>query len=324
MLDQNAAAAASIRVMIRKRPFFPHEEKEKEFDVVTGFEGEGQVVVHDARMKPDMQQMFMQHHGFAAHRVFDETAQNHSVYEEVSGLVQDVANGGRGCVMMYGQTGSGKTYTMTSLYHMAADHLFDVLFKQQQEGGSAAVAAQNSCSRRVTLSFVELVGENLFDMLNGQEKLDWGKGGFQEAIPMANVEIQINSAEECKAFVEHALKLRATEATGVHDASSRSHAMCQIRVEHLKEDSSNSDIPHESRPVRNTNRPDGVLTLLDLAGSEHRIDSAEHNSERRKESALINASLSALKECIRAISSGSKVVPFPQFKTNADVKEVFV
>ena len=54
---KNQAAAAAIRVMIRKRPFFPHEEKQKEFDVVTVFEGEGQVVVHDARMKSDMQTM---------------------------------------------------------------------------------------------------------------------------------------------------------------------------------------------------------------------------------------------------------------------------
>lgn len=40
----------------------------------------------------------------------------------------------------------------------------------------------------------------------------------------------------------------------------------------------------------------GVLMLVDLAGSERNIDSSEHNQQRRKEGAEINASLAALKE----------------------------
>lgn len=51
-------------------------------------------------------------------------------------------------------------------------------------------------------------------------------------------------------------------------------------------------------------RPEGVLTLVDLAGSEHRIDSMYHSADRRKEGACINASLMALKECIRARAAG--------------------
>lgn len=35
-------------------------------------------------------------------------------------------------------------------------------------------------------------------------------------------------------------------------------------------------------------------------GSEHRIDSMYHSGERRSEGAEINASLAALKDCIRA------------------------
>ena len=50
----------------------------------------------------------------------------------------------------------------------------------------------------------------------------------------------------------------------------------------------------------------GVLTLIDCAGSERRLDSLYHSSDRQKESAEINASLWALKECIRARARGSK------------------
>jgi kinesin family protein 2/24 len=44
----------------------------------------------------------------------------------------------------------------------------------------------------------------------------------------------------------------------------------------------------------------GILTLVDCAGSERKEDSMYHSAQRRKEGAEINASLYALKECIRA------------------------
>ena len=44
----------------------------------------------------------------------------------------------------------------------------------------------------------------------------------------------------------------------------------------------------------------GIITLIDCAGSERRNDSLYHDKERQKVSAEINASLYALKSCIRA------------------------
>jgi kinesin family protein 2/24 len=43
-----------------------------------------------------------------------------------------------------------------------------------------------------------------------------------------------------------------------------------------------------------------VLTLLDCAGSEWANDSDAHGAQRRREGAEINASLHALKQCVRA------------------------
>mmetsp|Transcript_42132 Transcript_42132/g.112388 ORF Transcript_42132/g.112388 Transcript_42132/m.112388 type:complete len:122 (+) Transcript_42132:112-477(+) len=71
---------------------------------------------------------------------------------------------------------------------------------------------------------------------------------------------------------------------GVHDASSRSHAVLRVYIY-----TDEVDVEGE-----------GVLTLVDLAGSEHRIDSMHHTAQRRKEGAEINSSLMALKSVVHA------------------------
>jgi Kinesin motor domain len=88
-------------------------------------------------------------------------------------------------------------------------------------------------------------------------------------------------------------------ATGVHDSSSRSHAVLRIYIQR----GASSGVGPDGRTC-SVPAPEGVLTLVDLAGSEHRIDSMHHSADRRKEGACINASLMALKECIRARAAG--------------------
>ena len=89
---------------------------------------------------------------------------------------------------------------------------------------------------------------------------------------------------------------RTSASTGVHDSSSRSHAILRIYIQRNLDPSGEDSSACVSR--------EGVLTLVDLAGSEHRIDSMHHSADRRKEGAGINASLMALKECIRARAAG--------------------
>jgi kinesin family protein 2/24 len=271
-----AHPASNLKVCIRKRPFFPHEHQAGEFDVISCLPE--RVVVHDARMQPDMRNMFVNHHDFSFDEVFEETIDNEEVYDRsASEIVQAAALGGHGTVMMYGQTGSGKTYTMSSFYKQAADELFE-----------------HATSKVVSVYFIELLGDKCFDMLHGGTPCNLVSASDGSVHPHPCVEIDVTSASELLAVINMAGKLRATAATGVHDQSSRSHALCRIFI---REDGSDEE---------------GSLTLVDLAGTEHRIDNAEHNSDRQREGAKINASLAALKECIRASASGSKFVAFRQ------------
>eukprot|EP00804_Cyclotella_cryptica_P010858 CCRYP_008783-RB/>CCRYP_008783-RB protein AED:0.43 eAED:0.45 QI:0/0/0/1/0/0/2/0/109 len=75
---------------------------------------------------------------------------------------------------------------------------------------------------------------------------------------------------------------------------------------------------------RNNGKLKGKLFLVDLAGSERGNDTKSHNRQRLTESAEINTSLLALKECIRAIDGKSQHVPYRQSKLNLILKDCFV
>lgn len=79
------------------------------------------------------------------------------------------------------------------------------------------------------------------------------------------------------------MKFRKSAPTLRNDSSSRTHAICRIRIV-------NKDV---------SETPDGLLFLIDLAGSEATTDTKEHSADRMKESREINTSLSTLKDCIR-------------------------
>lgn len=267
-----------IRVCVRKRPMFEWEwKREREFDVITG--GADRVVIHDARMEADMRRMYMDHHEFDFDTVFDEKATNDEVYAgTAAGLVRLAAGGGQATVLMYGQTGSGKTYTMSSVYERAAADLFGMLGGELTDG-----------TVQISMSFVELAGDRCRDMLNPNQqasrevKLCTGRNGEVHPVPVT--EVPIRSPEALVTYIDHATSLRATSATAVHDASSRSHAVCRVYINRAS----------------SVHQPaiEGTLTMVDLAGSEQKGDSMYHDAERRKEGAQINSSLMALKAVVR-------------------------
>ncbi|CAE8677169.1 unnamed protein product [Polarella glacialis] len=287
-----SSAERGLRVCIRKRPIFPHELEQGEFDVISCL-ATGRVVVHDARMHPDMTNMYMNHYDFAFDEALGDAADNAAVYAVTArDLVFSALQGQNSTVMMYGQTGSGKTFTMRSIYSQAAEELFS-----------------GAAGRQVTTYFVELLGDNCFDMLNQGMSCQLGTAADGSVHPNPCVEVPVQDASELLALIDLATKLRATAATGVHDQSSRSHAICRIFVE---------------GDGAGDGEAEGSITLVDLAGSEHRIDNAEHNADRRKEGAKINSSLAALKDCIRATAAGAKFVNFRQNRLTQLLRGCFV
>lgn len=104
------------------------------------------------------------------------------------------------------------------------------------------------------------------------------------------------SAEDLSTWLRRAHACRATSATEANDVSSRSHAVCVLRL-----------------------RSGGQLLLVDCAGTERRKDAMYHSKERQQEGAEINASLHALKECIRHFTKEG-VVPSHVLRASALTK----
>jgi len=111
----------------------------------------------------------------------------------------------------------------------------------------------------VTIAMYEIYGGKVYDLLNNHEKLKLLEDKNQKIQIFGLKEEFVSSKEEISEFINFGMKVRTTHATKANDTSSRSHAICQIKV-------------HEEG-VKNF----GKLLLVDLAGSERAMDCQTNN-----------------------------------------------
>lgn len=93
-----------------------------------------------------------------------------------------------------------------------------------------SLSEQGQVLPKVSVSFVEISGDLCFDLFNAfaETQILAGNDGSFHAFPV--VEPCVSSPEELIALIQFARSIRTTAATGVHDASSRSHAVLKIYV----------------------------------------------------------------------------------------------
>jgi len=272
---------------------FENDKKRCDFDVLTVIGGggdgpdvasssrdepssaSGQEIVHHACMfERSMVTPFIAHTTFPFDGVFDAEASNEEVYRVVGRpLLENALEGNLATLFVFGQTGSGKTYTMRAIEQMVSTDLFE----QGDEGAE------------VTITYFELAGRKALDLLTEQKAeirlREEEDGCFR---PHDCETASARSAEELLHVMGEAAARRATDATTVNSVSSRSHSVCRIRI------------PPErfGRRAGSCGRP-GCLLLVDCAGTERSRDTLYFKGQHAKESAEINSSLFALKDCIR-------------------------
>lgn len=274
----------AVRVYVRKRPLFEHEEqKGGDFDVASITAGTPlttHMVLHNCVFQADLKTPLIHHLHFDFDHVFGEETQDSEVYRlAASDLVVNALEGGAGTILMFGQTGSGKTHTMTAIEGLAARDLFD----EDWEGPEP----------QVLLEFVEIRGAHCYDLL----RTPGGRGAAPELrlretpeglyVAEGATQLRPQTVQELQSAIRAAHGRRATASTTANTTSSRSHAVCTLRIP----------------------RSGGQLTLADCAGTERKKDSMYHSKERQQEGAEINASLYALKECVRYAAARQRVPP---------------
>ena len=181
----------------------------------------------------------------------------------------------------------------------------DLFMLLEKNDGPSGCSLANT---KVMVSFFEIYGA-IQDLLNERIRLKVLEDGNGEVCVTGLTELEASSAEDLMDLIHEGNQARTTHCTEANDSSSRSHAICQVMLRDRK-----------------TNKLRGKLSLVDLAGSERGSDTKQHNADRRGESAAINTSLLALKECIRALDvnkRGAKHVPYRSSTLTLILKDCF-
>jgi len=299
----NAQEPPRICIAVRKRPVTTKEREKNDHDSITCLNPV--VWIHSAKLRVDGITKYLDHASFVFDHSFDETESNETVYKHTTMPLLDfcvTGTGGRATVFAFGQTGSGKTHTMQGIEEILAADLFTVL---KENEGTDGCSLSNT---RIMISFFEIYG-NIQDLLNERKRLKILEDGKGEICVTGLTESEVQSAAEFLELIHAGNQARTTHTTEANDTSSRSHAICQIMLRDRKND-----------------KLRGKLSLVDLAGSERGADTKQHNADRRGESAVINTSLLALKECIRALDTnkkGAKHVPYRSSTLTLILKDCF-
>ncbi|KAG6723688.1 hypothetical protein I3842_03G220500 [Carya illinoinensis] len=299
---ERANNVAKIKVVVRKRPLNKKEIAKKEEDIITIELNSNSLTVHETKLKVDLTE-YVEKHEFVFDAVLNEGVPNDEVYSEtVEPIVPLIFHKTKATCFAYGQTGSGKTYTMQPLPLEASQDILRLMHHTYRNQGF-----------QLFVSFFEIYGGKLFDLLNDRKKLCMREDGKQQVCIVGLQEYRVSNVETIKELIEKGNATRSTGTTGANEESSRSHAILQLCIKRSADGS-------ESKPARLV----GKLSFIDLAGSERGADTTDNDKQTRMEGAEINKSLLALKECIRALDNDQGHIPFRGSKLTEVLRDSFV
>ena len=291
--------------------------------------------------------------------VFDEKDNQETVYNAFGEkLMNDIFRGYNGTIMAYGQTGSGKTYTMfgraltdneSGLNKDIYDSEKGIVKRAIHKIFEYRNLKKEEKSLNVYVSFMQIYLNQITDLLdkkNGvlfskdKPEKDSNRKKFSTGKESKNLTIE-NSLKVChdkdgKIYVkglsvleakdetslllkiEEGLHVRRTAETIMNKMSSRSHVILQITVRQMWKEKRKNNLTGEI--TQNIHRLKGILTIVDLAGSESlsRTGSEGLNQDEAKE---INKSISALGRVIESLSRQSQYIDMNGLNEKKEVQK---
>ncbi|KAL5541865.1 hypothetical protein UlMin_009575 [Ulmus minor] len=305
---------AKIKVVVRKRPLNKKELSRKEEDIVSVYDN-AYLTVYEPKLKVDLT-AYVEKHEFCFDAVLDEHVSNDEVYRTtVEPIIPIIFERTKATCFAYGQTGSGKTFTMQPLPLRAVQDLVRLLHQP----------VYRNQRFKLWLSYFEIYGGKLFDLLSDRKKLCMREDGRQQVCIVGLQEFEVSDVQIVKEFIERGNAARSTGSTGANEESSRSHAILQLVVK------KHTEVKDTRRNNNNNDGNDsksgkvvGKISFIDLAGSERGADTTDNDRQTRIEGAEINKSLLALKECIRALDNDQIHIPFRGSKLTEVLRDSFV
>ncbi|PWY98165.1 kinesin-domain-containing protein [Testicularia cyperi] len=245
----------------------------------------------------------MRNHLFTFDRVFQPSATQADVFEEIAHLTQSVLDGYNTSIFAYGQTGSGKTHTLEGAPDSlstangadpSADPGAGLIPRAVQMLWSTAESLKDKGWRyNFEGSMLEIYLDTINDLL-GKAEVDKAKHEIKHDKGRTTVSdtvvVPLDSPAQVFALLEKAKRRRQVAATLMNERSSRSHSVFMLRV--------------RGQNATTMEACDAVLSLVDLAGSERLANSgSDKDPVRLREAQSINKSLSSLADVISALGS---------------------
>eukprot|EP00698_Gefionella_okellyi_P022699 TRINITY_DN7554_c0_g1_i1.p1 TRINITY_DN7554_c0_g1~~TRINITY_DN7554_c0_g1_i1.p1 ORF type:complete len:1164 (-),score=249.02 TRINITY_DN7554_c0_g1_i1:63-3554(-) len=302
-----APGAETIRVIARFRPINERERieasaasEELEIDV-----SDGQRVKVFRTKNPGS--TAIPDHLFSLDKAFPSDCTQEAVYQEFSSTINDVLQGFNGTIFAYGQTGSGKTHSMfgdvksehgRGIIPRAAAHIFEAITRNREKKGTEF---------DIKCSFIEIYMEHVRDLLSPQNTNLKIRESKLRGVYVENLtEESVTCEADILGVIAMGERFRSVAATQMNQTSSRSHSLLMVTI-HQKEASGGTKT--------------GVLNMADLAGSE-KIGKTGAKGETLEEAKKINSSLSALGNCIHALTErGRAHIPYRDSKLTFILRE---
>lgn len=244
---------------------------------------------------------------YAFDHAFGPTASQLEVYDSsCKFLLRGVLEGYNATVFAYGPTGAGKTFTM-----LGSQSEPGVMTRSIEDLFRLMAETSSDVEYTVAVNYVEIYNECILDLLvRDSPDLELREDSEGNAVICGVNWVMIDSAEHLARLLHEGNQRRTQEATLANEASSRSHAILEVRV------TRSSKTAGADKSVQT-----GRLHMIDLAGSERAASTGNHG-QRMVEGQHINRSLLALGNCINALGTGSaKFVNFRDSKLTRILKE---
>eukprot|EP00917_Polyrhabdina_sp_WS-2016_P016347 GHVP01035374.1.p1 GENE.GHVP01035374.1~~GHVP01035374.1.p1 ORF type:complete len:705 (+),score=149.95 GHVP01035374.1:13-2127(+) len=245
-------------------------------------------------------------HHFEFDRIFPPESTQETVFSEIEQLVQSVLDGYRVCIFAYGQTGSGKTYTMEgpedvySSENMHTD-LGMIPRAVEQIFATCELLSSRGWNFTINTSFLEIYNETIRDLLSQdreEKKHDIKHSETGTTVTGLSI-ITVTDPISTLSLLKSSAQKRSFASTLCNERSSRSHTVFILQVIGINEETKE--------------RVEGVLNLIDLAGSE-RLSQSGSTGDRLKETQAINKSLSSLGDVISALYNKDAHIPYRNSK----------